>query len=408
MDHLPNIYFFNPTCEYAVANGTASWQPNRILQKMESDLAMLPLYFADSQDLILVERLPSKKFVEQFDKMGYTLPQFVLKKEILNTVTVPKTTFNKLLPWGWSPAAHKTLARLKSGCSEEFLTSPVAHWKPEHRNLYSKGFALTILKELLCTAPSGIFITEDLLPEICTTKEQFERLILRWEKLMVKAPWSSSGRGLQPITKTPVHEKVWEKLMGIVNDQGFAIVEPLLEKAADLAFQFELQKGKISYLGISNFTADQKGRYQGNFLNGLPDCFSEETKSIINKVPEIILPPLIKILENSQLAQLYEGNFGVDTLIFRDEKKQLKINPCLEINVRQNMGLLSLQLEKFIYPGKKGVFRTYYQPGIPFYSFQKEMAKKHPLQIASGKIESGFFPLIDIAADTQFGAYILI
>ena len=408
MNHLPNIYFFNPTCEYAVANGTASWQPNRILQKMESDLAILPLYFAYSQDLILVERIPSKKFVEQFDKIGYTLPHFVLKKEILNAVTSPKTTFNKLLPWGWSPAAHKTLARLKPQCSAEFLTSPVAYWKPEHRNLYSKGFALAILKELLRTAPSGIFITEDFLPEICTTKEQFENLILRWGKLMVKAPWSSSGRGLQPITKTPVHKKVWEKLMGIINDQGFAIVEPLLEKDTDLAFQFEIHKGKISYLGISNFTADKKGRYQGNYLNGLPNSYPEETKSFINEVPKMILPSLIKILENSQLAQLYEGNFGVDTLIFRDEKKQLKINPCLEINVRQNMGLLSLQLEKLIHPGAKGIFRTYYQPGIPFYSFQKEMGKKHPLQITSGKIKSGFFALTDADADTQFGAYLLI
>ena len=72
------------------------------------------------------------------------------------------------------------------------------------------------------------------------------------------------------------------------------------------------------------------------------------------------------------------------------------------------MGLLSLQLEKLIHPGAKGIFRTYYQPGIPFYSFQKEMGKKHPLQITSGKIKSGFFALTDADADTQFGAYLLI
>jgi hypothetical protein len=403
-----DIYFFNPTCEYAVANGNASWQPNRILQKMEYDLATLPLFFAFPHDLILVDRIPSENFINQFEKIGFTLPRLVLKNDFLYSNNLQKQAFNKLAPWGWSPAAHKILARLKPGCSAEFLSSPVAHWKPEHRDLYSKGFALTILKELIRTAPSDVFITEDLIPEICTTREQFEDLISRWEKLMVKAPWGSSGRGLQPVTKTPVHAKVWEKILGIVNGQGYAIVEPLLEKAADLSFQFEMKEGRVSFLGTSNFSTDKKGRYQGNFLNGLPDSYSEEIKNFIKNVPGIIIEPLISIIENSELAKLYEGNFGVDTLIFRDKKNQLKINPCLEINVRLNMGLLSLHLEKLVYPGKKGIFRTFYNPAQNFLSFKKEMEKGYPFKIRSQKIESGFFPLTDATADTRFGAYILI
>ena len=291
-----NVYFFNPTCEYAVANGNASWQPNRILQKMESDLATLPMFFASSEDLVLVDRLPSNDFLEQFEKINISLPQFVLKKEILNSENSKKQNCGKLAPWGWSPATHKLLSPLKPQCSEEFKNSPVANWKPEYRDLYSKKFALKILKELLSSIHSDVFISEDSLPEICTTKKQFEQLISRWEKLMVKAPWSSSGRGLQPITKTPVHEKVWEKLLGIVNDQGFALVEPLLDKAADLAFQFELKKGKVSFLGISNFSADKKGQYQGNFLNGMPESYSPEIKDFIQEVQEFIINPQLKFL----------------------------------------------------------------------------------------------------------------
>ena len=52
-ENLPDIYLFNPTCEYAVANGHTSWQPNRLLQKMEEDLGTLPLFFARPQDVIL-------------------------------------------------------------------------------------------------------------------------------------------------------------------------------------------------------------------------------------------------------------------------------------------------------------------------------------------------------------------
>ncbi len=403
-----SIFLFNPTCEYAVANGSTSWQPRRVLQEMESDLSTLPMFFALPDDLILVDRLPSDGFMKHFEKIGVSVPQFVLKNKILNPGNHIKQTFDNLLPWGWSPAAHKLLSPLKPYCSEGFKNSPVASWKPGHSELYSKRFALKILKGLLSSVQAEIFISEDLMPEICTTREQIEKLVSRWGKLMVKAPWSSSGRGLQPVTKTPVHPKVWEKLLGIVNDQGFAMVEPFLDKVADLAFQFEVKNGGISFLGISNFWADKKGQYHGNFLNGLPCGYPEEVKSFLGNVPRVIMDPLIKVLEKSELAKFYEGNFGVDTLIFRDKRNQLKINPCLEINVRQNMGLLSLQLEKLLHPGAKGMFKIFYKPGGSFCTFKGEMEKKHPLKITSQKIESGFFPLTDATGHPQFGGYILV
>lgn len=404
----PDVFLFNPTCEYAVANGNESWQSNRILQQMESDLATLPMFFADSKDIIIVDKLPSQRFLNHFEDIGFTVPNFVLKKEILNSDFFQNKTFEKLKPWGWSPAAHKLLSPFKSCCSIAFQNSPVASWKPEHRNIYSKAFALEILKELLCTFSSNLFLAKNLIPEICRSKEQIEKLLSRWGKLMIKAPWSSSGRGIQPITKIPIHEKVWEKLLGIVNDQGFAIVEPLLAKAADLAFQFEVKEGKISYLGISNFSADKNGQYRGNYLNGPPESYSKEIVKFINNACNSVIDPLMSILEKSELAKLYEGNFGVDTLIFWDKKNELKMHPCLEINVRQNMGLLSLHIEKLIQQGKKGMFKTYYNPGESFQFFKEKMEIEHPLKITSKKIESGFFALTDSTPHTRFGAYILI
>lgn len=403
-----NVFFFNPTCEYAVANGNDSWQPNRILQKMESDLGTLPMFFAEPEDFILVNQIPSAGFLKQFEKIGLKPPQFVSLKEIQNKEFSKRRTFNKLLPWGWSPAAHRLLSPLKPACSEGFNNSPVAFWTPEHREIYSKGFASNILRELMESVKSDVFISEDFLPEICTTRNHFEKLITRWGKLMVKAPWSSSGRGLQPITKTPVHEKVWEKLLGIVNEQGYAVVEPFLNKVADMAFQFELTQGKVTFLGISNFATDKKGQYLGNFLNGEPEFRSKEITNFISKVPEIIIEALIKILEHSKLAKYYEGNFGIDTLIFLDEKKHLKINPCLEINVRQNMGLLSLQLEKLIHQNRKGIFKLFFNSGETFLSFKEKMGEKYPLKIIQNKIGSGFFALTDTTPDAQFGAYILV
>jgi hypothetical protein len=405
---LPDIYLFNPTCEYAIGNGTDSWQPNKILQKMESDLSAIPLFLAEAKDCILVEKIPSPIFLNSLKELGFELPQFVLKKEALSNQNFTSQSRNRLLPWGWSPAAHKLLSPLKPTCSEGFKNSPVFNWHPEHRDLYSKKFASGILESLLIEYPCEYFIEKEQLSEVCTTQQDFNKLIDKWGKIMVKAPWSSSGRGLQPITKTPVHQKVWDKILGIVKDQGYAITEPYLNKALDLAFQFELKKGKVSFVGYSNFSTDYKGQYNGNSLNGHPDYIDDDILEFARFIPEKIIPPLIQIIESTELAKSYEGFFGADTLIYRDKEGVLKINPCLEINVRQNMGLLSLEFERKIHSEKKGVYRTYYKPGDTFFRFKQEMEKTNPLTILNGKVQKGFFALTEAREDTLFGAYLLV
>ncbi len=408
IDQKPNIYLFNPTCEYAVANQNANWQANRILQKMESDLSLLFLFFGRKNDYVLVDKLPTADFVASLKQLEIDIPNLVLKKDALqkpNFINLPK---NKLLPWGWSPASHKLLSPLKESCSIEFQNSPVFNWNHKLRDIISRKFALDILTQLQTTLKCDFILPSEMKPIICTNQTDFEKAIKQWGKVMIKAPWSSSGRGLQPITKTPVHTKVWEKVMGIVKEQGFALAEPLLNKAFDLALLFEIKGGKVEYLGNSYFYTNNKGQYEGNYLNGLPSTLKYRTVSFVKSAIDEIRQPLINIIENSTMAQVYEGVFGVDTLIYTDENNNLNINPCLEINVRHTMGLLSLQLEKLISKNKNGVFSTFYHPGKSFYDFKNEMVEKHPLKIVDNKIETGFFPITEAYKESLFGAYVLV
>ena len=407
-ESLPDVYLFNPTCEYAVANGYASWQPNRLLQKMEEDLGSIPLFFARPTDMVLAKKVPAPEFLAALEKIGITPPRFISTDEITKNRQFINEPKQQLLPWGWSPAAHRLLTPLKNSCAEDFKKSPVFNWKPEYREIYSKKFALGILETLLPELPPKKNLPPHLLPKVCSTKAELKASLHRWGKIMVKAPWSSSGRGLQRVSKTPVVEKVWEKLLGIINEQGYAIAEPLLDKVLDVAFQFELKQGKVHFLGISRFLTDNKGQYQGNFLNGWPEDLNATVLHFAESLPEMLVEPLIKTLENSLLAKYYEGNFGVDTLIFRDEKANLRVNPCLEINVRQNMGLLSLRVEKMISPGSRGYFRTFYQQGLSFLEFKQQMVTDHPLSLQHGKIRSGFFALTPAREISKFGAYLLV
>lgn len=402
---MNDVYFFNPTCDFAIANGSQNWQPNQLLHKMEEDLDLLPAYLATPDDGIILYNYPSDSFLDDFQKIEFKFPGFIQKK-YRNLATL--NPIRNIKPWGWSPATHKQTEYLKNLCSDEFSVSPVFNWNPEIRHFYSRSFAATVLAEVLKNLNKKNVLPNNYLPKICQNKTDVENALNCWGKIMLKAPWSSSGRGLQPITKTPVHQKVWEKINGIIRDQGFVLAEPLLNKVHDLAFLFDIKKGIISFTGTSHFFTDKNGKYEGNFLNGISKPDFQEINSFINEMQVKILTELIRVLQNSKLPAVYEGPFGVDMLIYRDDNDELFINPCLEINLRFTMGFVALKIEKMLAEKSNGVFRIFYEPGKSFLSFSNEMRTKHPLIITKSKIEAGFLTLTEPTPDKKFGAYLLV
>lgn len=405
---LPDVFLFNPSCDFAIANGSKNWQPNKTLQKMEADLAVLPMLFAKQSDFVLVDELPDNYFLETLRQLGFEIPRFILKKEFSENRLFYDEPKNRLLPWGWSPAAHKFLTPLKQSCSPGFQNSPVFQWIHEHRDISSRKFAFEILKEVINSTSVDWSIENSQLPIICNAPSDIEKAIADWGNLILKAPWSSSGRGLQPIIKTPIHPKVWEKINSVISEQGFIMAEPMLNKVHDMAFLFELKNGCTCFLGVSHFFTNNKGQYGGNWLNGLPENQSPELTDFIKICIEELKKPLINAIDNSLMAKHHEGVFGIDTLIYRNINNELRINPCLEINVRHTMGMISLQLEKWLGTDKKGIYKTFYQPGTSFATFKKMMEQKHPVKISDGKFQSGFLALTPSNESAQFGAYLLV
>jgi len=401
---MNNIYFFNPTCDFAIANGSPNWQPNQLLQKMEEDLDLLPAYLAASDDGILLYNYPSDLFLDDFRKTEFKFPCFIQRNK---QNQICQNQIRNIKPWGWSPAAHKQTEYLKNLCSDEFSISPVFNWHPEIKHFYSRSFSASVLAEVLKNLNTENILPINYLPKVCKTETDVENALASWGKLMLKAPWSSSGRGLQPITKTPIHEKVWEKINGIIRDQGFVLAEPLLNKVHDLAFLFELKKGIIRFTGTSHFFTDKNGKYEGNYLNGASRPDFERVINFTNRKQDQILQELIRVLQNSKLPAVYEGPFGVDMLIYSDNNDELFINPCLEINLRYTMGFIALNIEKMLAEKSKGVFRIFYEPGKSFFSFSNEMRTKHPLIITESKILSGFLALTEPTPEKKFGAYLL-
>ncbi len=75
------LFYFNPTCEMAIANGSATYTPPKHLEKFRNDLSILPIYFGDSQDVVLIDGTVPKEFLERLKNIGWNLPWVVNKSE---------------------------------------------------------------------------------------------------------------------------------------------------------------------------------------------------------------------------------------------------------------------------------------------------------------------------------------
>ncbi len=174
----------------------------------------------------------------------------------------------------------------------------------------------------------------------CCSMSEVEAALARDPRAVLKAPWSSSGRGVRFVTKTDSALEGW--LRGVLARQGSVMVEPYYNKVKDFGMEFEaLADGSIKYCGLSLFhTAN--GAYTGNIIA------TEQKKremmgrylpaALIDQVRECICHHLEDMLQDR-----YQGPLGVDMMVIGAGDGFL-LHPCVEINLRRTMGHAALAL----------------------------------------------------------------
>jgi hypothetical protein len=278
-----------------------------------------------------------------------------------------------------------------------------------HRELYSRKTALEVLKNILADCRSDDLLFFNDLPEICITHEQIIALQHRWGKIVVKAPWSSSGRGLQILRPNEYNQTNREVISGFLKQQGFVMCEPWHQKVLDFSFQFfSYGNGKIEYRGLTTFSTDPKGHYMGTFIQELPPKLQPELKEFLDhKLPELE-SSLLQVLSLSNYSTAYYGWLGVDALVYKSANGNLKVHPCLEINCRFTMGAIALYLRNHLAEGSSGEFRIMHNKEGDFAQFCNEMKVNDPLNVENGKMGQGFLPLTPPLPNGVFGAWIQI
>lgn len=405
---MPNVYIFNPTCEMAVANGTISYQPPELLQHFEREAASLMAYFASEHDFVICDSIPPPAFTEKQANAGFKMPQWIERKTAFSSEDFIRKPKNRLLPWGWSPAIHHRLETLKPYCSDEFRNSAVYQWLPQHKQLYCRKTALDLLIKITENCPDDLVIQPGDFPKVCYQLSQIQDELDKKGRLVVKAPYSSSGRGVIFLKKEtlPVYKKQW--IQGILKKQGFAMCEPLLNVVQDLAVHFRFGRKTIERCGVSAFVTDQTGQYRYNKLNRHFSHHSQAVRRFIEQNTDCIALEIEKALHQSLFADYYEGVIGVDVLVFYDSSNRLKFHPLLEINVRYNMGLLAQSLEQHLAPGSHGKLFTAHFEKNGFKAFCGEKQQKNRLKTENGKLITGFLPLIPVNEKNTFGVWLEI
>jgi hypothetical protein len=402
---LPDTWFFNPTCELAIANGSPFYTAPARLRQFEHDLGYLVGWLGEEKDQVLVSGKVDHGFSLKMRNYGFKLPDFISLEQALSDphwLAAPK---GRIRPWGWSPALCRMFKNAMQSCLHDFRYSAVASWRPAHKMLYSRLTAKELLRELIEQNIYPWMPIKANLPVVCTAPEQIYIEIGRHARSVVKTPWSASGRGLLLFPNVDSRKKNDELLAGMLSQQGFVTVETWLDKVMDLSFQFYSSQGKIDYKGRTIFETDPKGRYTGNLLEDTADV-PPDVAAFLEECTGTVVDMLSGVLSRSDYARLYEGWIGVDALIFRSGDGNLKFHPMIEINGRYTMGAVALKMRDYLAPGSKGFLQLYYSKSSNFQTFCQGKEKDNPLIMNNNRIVSGFLPLTPSLEEHHFGAYI--
>ena len=403
---LPDIYFFNPTCEPAIANGSIFYTAPTRLRKLEEDLSYLPAWLASEKDIVLVQGEIDSTYLSKMLESGFKLPGMVQLKRVLSDPSWLQQPKGSLLPWGWSPATYKLFGQVIAGCGEDFRGSVMASWQEGHKALYSRLTGIGLLKDILEMHSFSWLPAASELAIVCHSIEQIRGEINRHESAVVKSPWSSSGRGLLLFPNPDSRKKNEEVLSGMLKQQGFVSVEPWLNKIIDLSYQFYSKDGIIVYKGRTFFETDPKGRYLRNYLADFPET-TAAVSGFLREHDSEVIAVIQSALSRSEYARTYQGWIGVDSLVYREENGELKIQPIVEINGRFTMGAIALKLREKLAEGSKGHFQIHFSTSISFLKFAQKQEAEKPLILRDGKIASGFLPLTPPLETNQFGAFLV-
>ena len=324
---MMTLHVFNPEHDLALAAHLANYTAPHAGRQLRADLGYIPALWAAETDVVLVENVED---AERRFRILVRRPfnRFVTKEQL------SKLELTRVEVWGWDLAIRAFLMRY--GVSSQLL--PSVTQIDTIRQLSHRREAMHLLAQL---QGPGVVGETAMAGSVEAVRQQMDH----WGNVVVKAPWSSSGRGVRFLdNRMTVHDEGW--LQHVISRQGHVMVEPHYAKVKDFGMEFVCdEQGRIGYLGLSLFHTSN-GAYTGNIL-----ADEEQKMEMISHYIPVDLfvsvqQNICHILEGV-LKGSYTGPFGVDMMVVaREDQQGFWLHPCVEINLRRTMGHVALSLTR--------------------------------------------------------------
>ncbi len=356
------------------------------------------------------------------------------------------------LVWGWDTAITEQLHR--QGIPADELPTEAA--LAALRTHSERKMAHRVLHAFRADKPDGPYTGESC---IIHHTDEIEPYATRHRHIVLKDPLSSSGKGLRHVKEgglplpCPQAELLWEDKSSVVatdahlasaqrggtegtsslssslskvenwanaliKRHGYLTAEPYYHKMQDFAMEFQVIDGQCHFIGYSLFMTNPHGRYEESML--MEDEKIEEQlaqyvpRTALHELREWIIAHCHCIIPEEWDTTSFPLYFGIDMMMVREgeqtkEKPTFKLHPCVEINLRLNMGIIAHEVRRHILaPQTEGTFHVVAFPTTEaLKTFQREHTQNFPAVYQNGNVVSGYHPLTPIAADTRHHAYII-
>lgn len=343
----PKVFWFNPVCEQEVGVQSRSVNHPKHFQELTEDLAPLMMHLGHSDDVVLLTKELSIGWLKAIKDAGFEIPEFLIGAKEPQKVLGDRH-LGGLCPWGWSPSASHTLAPLQKYLVSGIANPPIDSWQDQSdgANIFSKVAAVNLRTD------------QDLRAHVCSSHAEIEQTIQSLKRrCVIKAPVGSSGHNaIQVDGELGERYKNW--CQKILHSQGQVVIEPWVQRLADLSCQIEITPaGDVKLLGFTRFIVNNHGTYKGHLFGKLLDGLPQEMHVRWHEPNG-----WAKRFEDSALRTAkflfkhgYHGPAGIDGFIYRTADQTL-FQSLGEINPRYTMGRVALELSKHLVAKQPGVW----------------------------------------------------
>jgi uncharacterized ferritin-like protein (DUF455 family)/transcriptional regulator CtsR len=393
----PDVYLFNLTAEVDSIDSKKNLTAKKNIQELEDDLSIIPWLIANSDDILIVNKDVSEKYLLYLRNNGLSYPRMMKIDEFRSY----KLKLGEFKPWAWSPKTIRLLKNKVELTSKKSQENFAKLQSLDFSAVHSKLTALIDAKKLY--EINSDFSYNPSMSIVLESYEKLDEILAKFpDEILVKMLYGASANKNKrfSIKKDKVQIKTYIK--NSLNKQSKIIIEPWLNKIMDFSFQYECVNGKLRYIASTRFFTDDNGKYKSNVINKFNLDLDKNILKFLyqeisskNSLLSFFSQNIKNIIETNNVFKNYSGYMGVDLFLYFDENNKLMIRPLVEYNARMNMSYLSFNMEKIIHKSSYGLFEI-----IEKNSY--EIKNIRPLVAEGKKIKSGDLICNDIYSINKY------